>query len=148
MGKKLQVTFDYSKKTPHQENQTPHFPYFPPSLQDTLDYSKKLRIKKTKLHTSLTFLLHCRDHNTIPRFLQFHHHIRSRAANRIYQRTSFALLRERIHHNRRELDNTSRELLEIHLRLGIQNSDAGGLPRRKHTIFRTQRKFAIKLDNV
>jgi hypothetical protein len=40
------------------------------------------------------------------------------AANRIYQRTSFALLRERIRHNRRELDHTSRELLTIHLRLG------------------------------
>ena len=35
---------------------------------------EKLRIKKTKLLTSLTFLLRCRDHNTIPRFLQFHHH--------------------------------------------------------------------------
>jgi hypothetical protein len=58
---------------------------------------EKLRIKKTKLLTSLTFLLRCRDHNTIPRFLQIHQHIHSRAANRIYQRTSFALLRERIH---------------------------------------------------
>jgi hypothetical protein len=80
---------------------------------------EKLRIKKTKLLTSLTFLLRCRDHNTIPRFLQIHKHIHSRAANRIYQRTSFALLRERIHENRRELDNTSRELLKFHL--GIDN---------------------------
>ena len=78
---------------------------------------KKLRIKKTKLLTSLTFLLRCRDHNNIPRFLQFHHHTHSRAAKRIYQHASFALLQERIHHNRWELDNTSRELLEIHLRL-------------------------------
>jgi len=39
---------------------------------------EKLRIKKTKLLTSLTFLLHCRDHKTIPRFLQFHHHIHSK----------------------------------------------------------------------
>ena len=51
---------------------------------------EKLRIKKTKLLTSLTVLLRCRDHNTIPRFLQFQHHIHSWAANRIYQRTSFA----------------------------------------------------------
>jgi len=29
-------------------------------------------------------------------------------------------------------------------KVGIQNSDAGELPRRKHTIFRTQRKFEIK----
>jgi hypothetical protein len=78
---------------------------------------EKLRLKKTKLLTSLTFLLRCRDHNTMPRFLHFHYHIHSRAANIIYQRTSFTLLRERIHHNRRELDNTSRKLLEIHLRL-------------------------------
>jgi len=28
--------------------------------------------------------------------------------------------------------------------VGIQNWDAGELPRRKHTIFRTQRKFEIK----
>ena len=80
---------------------------------------EKLRIKKTKPLTSLTFLLRCRYHNTIPRFLQFHHHIHSPAANRIYQRTSFAPLRERIHQIRRELDNTSRDLLEIHLRLAI-----------------------------
>ena len=55
---------------------------------------EKLRIKKTKLLTSLTFLLRCRDHDTIPRFLQFHHHIHFRAGHRIYQRTSFALLRK------------------------------------------------------
>ena len=78
---------------------------------------EKLRIKKTTLLSSLTFLLRCRDHNIIPRFLQIHHHIRSRAANRIYQRTSFALLRERIQQNRRELDSTSRILLDTHLRL-------------------------------
>jgi len=28
--------------------------------------------------------------------------------------------------------------------VGIQNSDAGELPRRKHTTFRTRRKFEIK----
>jgi hypothetical protein len=78
---------------------------------------EKLRIKKTTLLSSLTFLLRCRDHNIIPRFLQIHHHIRSRAANRIYLRTSFALLRERIHQNRRELASTSRILLDTHLRL-------------------------------
>jgi len=77
---------------------------------------EKLRIKKTTLLPSLTFLLRCRDH-IIPHFLQIHHHIRSRAANRIYKRTSFALLCERIQQNRRELDSTSRILLDIHLRL-------------------------------
>jgi hypothetical protein len=44
---------------------------------------EKLRIKKATLLASLVFLLHCRDHNTIPRFLQILHHIRSRAANEI-----------------------------------------------------------------
>jgi len=76
---------------------------------------EKLRIKKTALLSSLTFLLRCRDHNTIPRFLQIHHHIRSWATNRIYQLTSFALLRERIQQNRRELDSISCALLETHL---------------------------------
>jgi len=85
---------------------------------------EKLRIKKTKLLTSLTFLLRCRDHNTIPHFLQFHHHIHSRAANRIYQHTSLALLRERIHQNRRELDITSQELLNTHLRIANQLSES------------------------
>src|SRR5215469_1292483 len=85
---------------------------------------EKLRIKKAKLLTSLTFLLRCRDHNIIPRFLQFHHYFHSRAANRIYQRTSFALLRERIHHNRRELDHTSRALLQVHLRLASLLSES------------------------
>jgi hypothetical protein len=78
---------------------------------------EKLRIKKTKLLTSLTFLLRCRDQNIIPGFLQFHHYFHSRAANRIYQRNSFALLRERIHNNRHELDHTSLELLQVQLRL-------------------------------
>ena len=86
---------------------------------------EKLRIKKTKFLTSLTFLLRRRDYKIIPRFLQFHHHIHFRAANRICQLTSFALLQERVHQNRRELDNTSRDLLEIHLRLAgvLSNSD-------------------------
>jgi hypothetical protein len=35
--------------------------------------------------------------------------------NRIYQRPSFASLRKRIHHNREELDNISREMLKLHL---------------------------------
>ena len=73
--------------------------------------------EKTKLLTFLTLLLCCRDHNTIPRFLQFHHYIHCLAANRIYQCTSFALLWERIHQIRRELDITSRNLLNIHLHI-------------------------------
>jgi hypothetical protein len=60
---------------------------------------EKLRTKKTKLLSALTFLLRCRDQNTIPQFLQVKHHIHSRAANRIYHRTTLALLRERIHQN-------------------------------------------------
>ena len=94
---------------------------------------ENLRIKKTKLLTSLSFLLRCRDHNTIPRFLQFHHHIHSQAANRIYHCTSRALLRERIHHNRREFttlhtsayeDGTDRRFRNV----GIYKPDTGELP--------------------
>ena len=68
----------------------------------------------------LTLLLRCRDHDTIPRFLHFHHHIHTPSANRIYQRTSFTLLWERIQQNRRELDFISRDLLETHLRLAYK----------------------------
>ena len=78
---------------------------------------EKLHIKKARLLASLTFLLGCHDHNIITRFLQLHQHFHSRAASRIYQHTSFALLRERIHNNRWELDHTSRALLQEHLRL-------------------------------
>jgi hypothetical protein len=51
-----------------------------------------LRTKRTKLLWSLPFLFRSRDHNTIPRFLQFRHHINSDAANRIYRRASLSLL--------------------------------------------------------
>jgi len=87
----------------------------------------KLRIKKIKLLTSRTFLLRCRDHNTILRYLQFHHHIHSRAANIIYQRTSLALQRERFHHNRQELDSRTRELLSTHLRIANLFANRTGL---------------------
>jgi len=80
-----------------------------------------LRIKKTKLLNSLTFLLRCRDHYTITRFLQFQHHIHS-PANKIYHRASCALLRERIQQTRRELANNSKELLNTYLRIAKQLS--------------------------
>ena len=92
--------------------------YFTPmgrKLQDTFDYSKSSASRKP--NSSFPLLSSFAAEITTPRFLQFHHHIHSRGANSIYQCTSFALLRERIHHNRWELDNTTRELLEIHLRL-------------------------------
>jgi len=76
---------------------------------------EKIRIKKTKLITTLTFLVRCRVHKTIPCFLQFHHHIHSRTANTIYQHTSLDLLRETIHQNRRGLDITYQRLLNTHL---------------------------------
>jgi hypothetical protein len=37
------------------------------------------------------------------------------AASRIYRRTSFCLLRERIHYTRHELDAVSEELFKLHL---------------------------------
>jgi len=79
---------------------------------------KKLWINKTTLLTSLPFLLDCKDHDTIHHFLQFCHFIHSHTAYRIYKCTSCALLWERVHHNRQELDNISWEMLNIHLRLG------------------------------
>ncbi|XP_021918665.1 uncharacterized protein LOC110829347 [Zootermopsis nevadensis] len=82
------------------------------------------RFKKAKRLCSLYFLLRCRDQGTVPHFLQFHHHIHSEAAKRIYRRTSFCLLRERIHHTRRELDAISRDLLDMHLRLAAELSTA------------------------
>jgi hypothetical protein len=51
------------------------------------------------------------------------HHINTLVADRIYKRTSFALLRERIHHKRKELDATSRDLLVIHLHLASTVSE-------------------------
>jgi hypothetical protein len=67
---------------------------------------ESLRIKKAKRLCSLSFLLRYRDQGTIPRFLQFHHHIHSEAVERIFRRTSFSLLRERIHDTRRALDDS------------------------------------------
>ncbi|XP_021931121.1 uncharacterized protein LOC110835326 [Zootermopsis nevadensis] len=83
-----------------------------------------LRITKAKRLCSLSFLLRCRDQGTVPHYLQFHHHIHSEAAKRIYRKTSFCLLRERIHHTRRELDAISRDLLGMHLRLAAELSTA------------------------
>ena len=51
-------------------------------------------------------------------------HINTPAADRIYKRTSFPLLRERIHHDRKELDATSRDLLVIHLQLASTLSES------------------------
>ena len=56
-------------------------------------------------------------------FLQIQLHIHSLAANRIYQRTSCAVLQERIQQNRRDLDSTYRELLKTHLLLANQLSE-------------------------
>jgi hypothetical protein len=71
--------------------------------------------KRTKLLCTLPFLLRCRDHKTIPWFLQFCHHINSDPANRIYRCTSF--FREWSHNTRHELGTVSRELLKLHLLL-------------------------------
>jgi len=108
-------------------------------LQDSLVYSRKFASRNRKLLISLTFLLRCRDHNTIPCFLQFHHHIYSRAANRIYQRTSLALLRERIHHNRRQLDSTSRELLNTHPRIANLHPESDWAGIDQNTLIKAKR---------
>ena len=63
-----------------------------------------IRIKKTRFLVSLIFLLSCRDQKIIPQFLKLRQQFHTKAATRIYKRTNFALLRERIHDNRRELN--------------------------------------------
>ena len=110
-----------------------------------------LRIKKTRLLVSLIFLLRCRDHNIIPQFLKLRQQFHTKAATRIYKRTSFALLRERIH-NRRELNQVYHQLLQLHLRLtNILSGSHWDLIDRltfnkamqigQHTRRRQQRKF-------
>jgi hypothetical protein len=42
---------------------------------------------------------------------------KTEASRNILQRTSFALIRDRIHHKRWELDRLTRELYQLHLRL-------------------------------
>jgi len=99
----------------------------------------KFRFNKTKHFTTLTFLLRCRDHITITCFLQYHHHIYSRAVNRIYQRTSLSQLREWIHHNRRQLDTTSREMLNTHPRIANQHSECDWALIDQNTLIKAKR---------
>jgi hypothetical protein len=76
-------------------------------LQDTFDCSKNSESRKP--NSSPPLLSSFTTEITTPYLvsLQFHHHIHSRAANRIHQCTSFALLQERILHDRRELDKNN-----------------------------------------
>jgi hypothetical protein len=67
-------------------------------------------------------LLRYRDQN----LLYFHDHIHSGAAERIYCRTSFSLLRERIHDTRHALNEISRALLRLHMRLAGELSAMTG----------------------
>ena len=77
-----------------------------------------LRKKKAQLLCSLTFLLRCRDSSLIPKFLRVKRVFNSTHSQRIYNRTEKALLRERIHQNRRDLAHTDQELLTLSLRMG------------------------------
>jgi hypothetical protein len=78
---------------------------------------EKLRKKKSMLLSSLAFMLRCRDQHVIPTFMKVKHHTNTKPTRRILQRTSIALIRERIHCKRRELNKVSRELYLLHLRL-------------------------------
>lgn len=77
----------------------------------------KLRNRKECLLASLAFLLRCRENRTIPTFAKVVHHVRSPAANRITRNASLALVRERIRYTRRRLDETSRKLIKLHLKM-------------------------------
>lgn len=79
--------------------------------EDTYRYfcrCEDLRIKMTTLHRPITFLVRCKDQNTITWILQFKHHIRPDASSRICRRNSLFMLCEHIRHTRRELDTVSR----------------------------------------
>jgi hypothetical protein len=96
MGRKLQVTFDYLRNfTSRRPNS---------SLPSLSSYAVETTILYPVSYSSITI--------STPEQLT------------IYQRTSFALLRERIHNNRRKLDHTSRELLQVHLRLASVLSES------------------------
>jgi len=81
-----------------------------------------LQIKRGKLLSSLSFLLRCRDQNTVPDFLQLQHHIQMEVTKRIYSCTSFALLCEHIF-TQWKLDETSYELLVTHILLAVELCD-------------------------
>ncbi|XP_018576317.1 uncharacterized protein LOC108914886, partial [Anoplophora glabripennis] len=77
---------------------------------------EKYRIRKQKLLSQLAFLCRCREESVMPGFLKIKHHIQSHSAQRILHRASTCLLLERIRYTRRKLDQTERDLLEVHLR--------------------------------
>ena len=76
---------------------------------------ENLRRKKAKLLCDLTFLCRCRDNKIVPKSLKITHHIKTKAAERIYKRTGLALVREQIHSTRRSLNSVSERLYEQHL---------------------------------
>ncbi|XP_062837651.1 uncharacterized protein LOC134299269 [Anolis carolinensis] len=78
---------------------------------------EKLRTRKAHLLCSLTFLLRCRDTDTIPQFLAAKRTFKTPQAHRIYNRLERNLLRERIHTIRKELANTDKELLHLHINI-------------------------------
>jgi hypothetical protein len=65
--------------------------------------------------TSLAFLLRCRDSNVLPTFTLVTQHIKTQAAHTILLCTRHALLRECIHYNRSNIDQTSKEIYSIYL---------------------------------
>nr|XP_060622650.1 uncharacterized protein LOC132769734 [Anolis sagrei ordinatus] len=85
-------------------------------FQDTRKL-EKLRTRKAHLLCSLTFLLRCRDTDTIPQFLAAKRTFKTPQAHRIYDRLERNLLRERIHTIRKELANTDKELLHLHINI-------------------------------
>ncbi|XP_046382342.1 uncharacterized protein LOC124153288 [Ischnura elegans] len=76
-----------------------------------------LRKEKFQLLSSLAFLQHCRDSDTIPICVKVTHHIQSPAAKRILHRTSLALLRECIKSTRYSLHCCTVELYSLRLEL-------------------------------
>ncbi|XP_046387273.1 uncharacterized protein LOC124156657 [Ischnura elegans] len=81
---------------------------------------EQLRKDRANHLSHLAFLLRCRDEKIVPRFAVVKLPVHSPAAERIAKRTSFALVRERIHYHRSCLDSNAKGLLELHYDLAAR----------------------------
>ncbi|KAG8237995.1 hypothetical protein J437_LFUL017715 [Ladona fulva] len=61
--------------------------------------------------------MRCRDSNVISGCVRIHPPVKSPASNRILRWASLALVRERINHTRRQLDDVAQKLYQLHLLL-------------------------------
>ena len=67
------------------------------SILTKVNTFNKLRSFLVKKLSNLTFLKRCRDDNIIPKFLQLKDHLGTHKSKNILHKTSFILIKERIH---------------------------------------------------